>query len=81
MITSAGEVLVISVRSRAEPPIVAFLRNPIAVDATPPKSPLPYAVNALKRSWAASLARFGSFKTPYADVSLICESTDEHERT
>lgn len=64
MVTSAGEVLVIILLSRAESPMEAFLKNPIAVWATPPKSPFPYAVKALKRSWAASLARFGSFSTP-----------------
>ena len=65
IITSAGEVFVIILLSRAESPMEAFLKNPIAVCATPPRSPFPYAVNALKRSWAASLARFGSFSTPY----------------
>jgi hypothetical protein len=50
MVTSAGDVLVMRLRSRAEPPMVAFLKKPIAVVATPPKSPFSYALKALKRS-------------------------------
>lgn len=62
--TSAGEVLVVMVRSRADSPMTAFLMNPMAVEATPEKSPCPYEVNALNKSWAASLARLGSLRTP-----------------
>lgn len=62
--TSAGDVLVITVRSLAELPIAAFLKNPIAVSATPDRSRLLYELIALNRSCAASLARFGSLSTP-----------------
>jgi hypothetical protein len=64
MTTSAGDVLVTTVRWRAESPFAAFLRNPIAVMATPLRSPFWYEPRALNRSCAASLARFGSFKMP-----------------
>jgi hypothetical protein len=39
--TSAGEVLVAMVLSRAVSPTAAFLKNPNAVEATLPKSPFP----------------------------------------
>lgn len=39
MTTSAGEVFVRTVRSRAESPRAAFLKKPMAVWATPPRSP------------------------------------------
>ena len=64
MTTSAGDVLVRIVRSRAEFPIVAFLKKPIAVDATPDRSPFPYELIALNRSRAASLPRLGSLRMP-----------------
>lgn len=65
--TSAGDVLVITVRSRAELPPAAFLKNPIAVCATLDKSPVPYDCNALNRSSAASLARLGSLRMPWVE--------------
>jgi hypothetical protein len=71
MITSAGDVLVIRVLSRAVPELVTFLKSPMAVVVTPPISPLLYESNALNRSSAASLARLGSFKTPYGTVKPV----------
>lgn len=42
MITSAGEVFVRKFRLRVSSPVAAFLRNPSAVFAMPPKSPRAY---------------------------------------
>ena len=67
--TSAGDVFVRTVFSLAELPIVTFLNNPTAVDAIPEMSPLSYERSALNNPCAASLARLGSFKTPYKAVS------------
>lgn len=69
MTTSAGEVFVMTVLCRAELPMAAFLKNPIAVDAIPDRSPFPYEFSALKRSWAASLARLGSFRIPCVEYT------------
>lgn len=76
MITSAGDVLVTNVRCRAELPIVAFLKNPIAVVAIDDKSRWPYELITLNRSRAASLARFGSFRMPY----LVIRHADDWTR-
>lgn len=69
MTTSAGDVFVITVRCRAESPIAAFLKNPMAVCAMPLRSPLPYALIALKRSVAASFAKLGSFRIPCVEYT------------
>lgn len=67
--TSAGEVLVNTVRWRAESPLVAFLKKPIAVCAMLPRSPRPYESIAVKRSSAASLARLGSLRVPWVEYT------------
>lgn len=64
MTTSPGDVLVITVRCRAEFPMLAFLKNPMAVVAIPDKSRWLYESITLNRSRAASLARLGSLRTP-----------------
>lgn len=77
IITSAGDVLVITVRCRAELPMEAFLKNPMAVVAIADRSPRLYELTTLKRSCAASLARLGSFNIP-CGVSWAMMTVQQH---
>lgn len=65
MITSAGDVLVARDRACASSaPPVAFLKKLAMLLVTPDRSPWLYDESMFSRPWPASLARFGSFKSP-----------------
>lgn len=64
MITSAGLVLVRRFFSLVSPPVVAFLKSPVAVDSIPPMSPFAYEPTMPNRPCPASLAKLGSLSTP-----------------